>query len=102
MAFEQNNNSGALFENERKETDRHPDMTGTVKVGEVEYYISAWERESRSGKPYLSLSFTEKNQSGATTRGTITGRGFGRNSRPQRSQGQNYNNDDNYDEDVPF
>jgi hypothetical protein len=52
---------GALFDNDRKETDKHPDMTGSLNVGGVDYFISAWKNEAQSsGKKYLKLSVTKK------------------------------------------
>ena len=54
---------GALFDNDRKETDKHPDMTGSLNVGGVDYFISAWKNEAQSsGKKYLKLSVTKKDK----------------------------------------
>ena len=54
---------GALFDNDRKETDKHPDMTGSLNVGGVDYFISAWKNEAQSsGKKYLKLSGTKKDK----------------------------------------
>ena len=54
---------GALFDNDRKETDKHPDMMGSLNVGEVDYFISAWKNEAQSsGKKYLKLSVTKKDK----------------------------------------
>ena len=54
---------GALFDNDRKETDKHPDMTGSLNVGGVDYFISAWKNEAKSsGKKYLKLSVTKKDR----------------------------------------
>jgi hypothetical protein len=60
MAFEQRENSGAIFVNDRKTEDTHPDSTGTALIGGVEYYVSAWRREAKSGKRYLALAFKPK------------------------------------------
>lgn len=51
-----NTNSGALFENNRKNSDKHPDLTGSLNVGGKEYWVSAWENESKSGDAYYKLS----------------------------------------------
>lgn len=59
--MEKKNNSGALFKSDKKTTDKHPDYNGSAKVGDVEYYISAWINQSQKGK-LISLSFKPKDQ----------------------------------------
>lgn len=61
MAFEQKENSGSLFKNDRREKDTHPHAKGSALIGGVEYWVSAWTKESREGQKYQSLSFTAKN-----------------------------------------
>jgi uncharacterized protein (DUF736 family) len=57
--FEQKDNSGALFKNDRKEKDTHPDYRGTCMVNGVEMAMSAWLRTSKNGTKYMSFSFSE-------------------------------------------
>lgn len=52
-------NSGALFKNERKEQDSHPDYTGKATVKGIEYWVSAWIKTGAKGK-WLSLSYKPK------------------------------------------
>ena len=59
MAYD-NTNTGALFVNDKKETANHPDSKGQINVEGKEYWISAWRKESKDGKKYLSLSVTPK------------------------------------------
>ena len=59
MAYEQKDNSGSLFKNDKKEKDTHPDYKGTVKIGGVEYWQNAWVKET-NGRKYFSQSFTPK------------------------------------------
>jgi len=61
MAYD-NTNSGALFKNDRKETERHPDYKGSVNVDGVEYWVNSWLNESKSGTKFLSLKLTPKQE----------------------------------------
>lgn len=56
-----NTNRGALFKNDRKESDNHPDYKGSVNVGGVEYWLSAWIKDGRNGK-FMSLSVKPKDE----------------------------------------
>lgn len=54
-----NTNKGAIFKNNRKTTDRHPDMTGKLNVDGKDYWISGWTCYKRQGgEKYLQLSIT--------------------------------------------
>ncbi len=55
----QRENSGILFKNDRKASQRHPDYKGNATIGGEEFYLSAWVKQGRNGK-FLSLSFTSK------------------------------------------
>lgn len=61
MSFEQRDNSGALFRNDKKEKVTHPNATGTAMIDGVMYYVSAWTKEGKSGK-FQSLSFKRKDE----------------------------------------
>lgn len=57
MSQYDNRNSGTLFVNDRKATDRHPDYNGTFTGPDgVEYWVSAWTKTSKTGKQFLSFS----------------------------------------------
>ena len=47
--------SGVLFKNDRKLSDRHPDYTGSINIHGTDYFLSAWLKEGKSGK-FLSLA----------------------------------------------
>lgn len=60
MAYEQREGQGSLFKNDRKETDKHPDYTGSVTIGGKQYWLSGWIKEFESGKKWLSLAAKPK------------------------------------------
>jgi len=59
MAYD-NSMSGALFRNEKKTTESHPDYKGSCEVDGVEYWISSWINISKAGQKYMSLKFQPK------------------------------------------
>ena len=51
---------GALFTNDKKEQDNHPDYKGSLNVNGVDYWISGWKKKSKAGQTFLSLSVRPK------------------------------------------
>lgn len=108
-----NTNSGALFDNDKKIKDTHPDYRGSINVEGVDYWISAWVKTAgtgnRAGQNFLSLSLTAKDENGAN-----------RTSAPKSSGGQSFLDknrskieqhkkasapvpeQDSFDDDIPF
>jgi uncharacterized protein (DUF736 family) len=52
-----NTNSGVLFKNNKKETEKHPDYTGKVNVEGKEMRLAAWIKEGKAGK-FMSLKLS--------------------------------------------
>lgn len=60
MAYQQKDNSGSLFINDKKQTQTQPDFKGSIMVKGVEFWISGWNNTSAKGVKYMSLSVTDK------------------------------------------
>ena len=61
MSEYDNRNTGVLFKNDRKESDRHPSYTGTwTDANGVEHWFSAWIKDSKSGTKFMSVSARPK------------------------------------------
>ena len=85
MSDYDNNNRGVLFKNQRKQSDRHPDYTGSINVDGVDHFLDAWIKKSGKGETFMSLSVKRKDkqpQQGA--------------SRPADKQ------DETLDDEIPF
>jgi hypothetical protein len=54
--MEKKDNSGALFNNDKREKETHPHYQGKATINGVEYYVSSWIKEGKNGK-FQSLSF---------------------------------------------
>jgi len=55
-----NTNRGSIWKNDKKETDKHPDFTGSLNVDGKEYWVSAWKRKPDANDKAPVLSFTVK------------------------------------------
>ena len=55
-----NTNRGALFRNEEKTEEKHPDYRGNLNVDGTELWLSAWVKTSKKGTKYMSLSVKPK------------------------------------------
>jgi len=52
-----NDNEGAIWGNQKKQKDTHPDFTGNAVVDGVEYRIAAWKRKPNANPKAPSLKF---------------------------------------------
>ena len=60
MSFTPKELTGSLWKNEDRTEDRHPNAKGTALIDGVEYWVSAWTKETQDGKKWQSLSFKRK------------------------------------------
>lgn len=56
-----NNMSGVLFRNKKKEHEKQPDHQGQCEINGVEMWISAWIKDGPKGK-FFSLRFKPKDE----------------------------------------
>ncbi len=74
MAYEQKPNSGSVFNNDRKESDNHPDRSGSALItcphcnASFGMWVSGWIKSSDSKGKWLSLAFKPKEAAPARTR----------------------------------
>lgn len=63
MSEYDNNLTGIIGKNDRKESDKHPDLKGNCEIGGVQYWISGWRKARKDGSgSFYSLRFEAKEQ----------------------------------------
>jgi len=56
-----NNMTGIISKNDRKEKDSHPDVKGQCEINGVQHWISGWRKERKDGNgSFYSLRFEPK------------------------------------------
>lgn len=61
--MEKKNNTGALFPNNNKQKETHPDFTGVVTINGKEMNLAAWKKVGAiTDKPFLSIVISEKQE----------------------------------------
>jgi uncharacterized protein (DUF736 family) len=63
-----NTNSGALFKNDDKQSEKHPDYRGQINVNGEEFWLSAWVKTSKKGQKFMSLSVQPKESRASSQR----------------------------------
>lgn len=96
-----NNLTGVLYENGKKDPDKKadeklPDRTGHCEIDGVEYYLSGWINVSGKGVRYLKLAFKKKEDKNGGNQGG------GGQSRDQGRGNADNNNRSGDGGDVPF
>ncbi|MFA6281880.1 MAG: DUF736 domain-containing protein [Candidatus Omnitrophota bacterium] len=64
MAYEQKENTGVLFTNDKKEKPNHADYKGNINVDGKIYWLSGWKKAGQKGN-FLSLAVTPKEAASA-------------------------------------
>lgn len=52
-------NSGAIFKNDKKQKETHPDYRGKINVEGKEFEIALWLKESAKGMKYFSVGISQ-------------------------------------------
>lgn len=60
MSEYDNNMSGVLFKNDKRQTDKHPNYRGSCEINNEQYWMSAWLKKDKNGNTFMSLSFQSK------------------------------------------
>jgi hypothetical protein len=97
MADYDNTNRGSIWKNDKKEKDTHPDFTGSLNVGGVEYWVSAWKRKEGAAAKAPALSFSVKPKEDQPQQ-SISQRAMPK-AAPQASRGSR---NEEFSDDVPF
>jgi len=68
MAYEQRDNTGSLFKNDKREKDTHANARGSARIDGVDYWVDAWTKKDKNGNPWQSLSFKRKDAKAAAAK----------------------------------
>lgn len=58
-----NNNSGALFKNDKDGKEKRPDYRGQCEVERTEFWMSAWIKTDKNGNKYMQVKLEPKKAS---------------------------------------
>lgn len=65
MAYEQKDNSGSVFSNDKGDNQNRPDRKGKAMVSGKMYWVSIWDKKTQDGKVWLSMSFNPMDDAAA-------------------------------------
>lgn len=88
MAYEQRPGQGSLFKNDKKTSEKHPNLKGKVMLpnGEVRW-LSGWSKKTSAGEAWISLAIGDLVAGSVSAHSEAKGNGF----QPQGG-----------DDDIPF
>ena len=99
MAYEMRAGQGSLFKNDKKTTDKHPNLKGKVMLpnGEVRW-VSAWSKRTGAGEPWISFAIGDLvQQSGGQN---LAGNGVPPLDAHNQAKGNGFVQE--VDDDIPF
>jgi hypothetical protein len=99
MADYDNNLTGVLFKNDKGDNEKRPDYKGSSEIEGVQYWVSAWIRDTAKGK-CLSMKYERKEQQTAAAP-TAERPAPARQPAPQGST-RNAAPQDAFDDEIPF
>jgi len=67
VAFEQKDNSGAIFKNKNPKNEKSPPLSGKCMIGGVEYWVSAWSKTDKNNEKWISFSVSPMNPASTQT-----------------------------------
>lgn len=94
MAYEQKDNSGSLFKNDKREKDTHAHARGSAVIDGVDYWVDAWTNTTAKGDKYQSLKFKRKDATAPVSRD--------QQHRQNLGNGGFAPSHDDLDDDIPF
>lgn len=78
-----NENRFVLFPNNRKETDKHPDLTGTINIDGRDHFFDAWITWNGGSIGRINGKIGQ-----AKTKGKVSGVGNSGGTRPRKQLGE--------------
>jgi hypothetical protein len=69
MGYTHKDFTGSLFKNEKKQSDKHADYTGSGLVDGKEYFLDLWINATPDGKKRLAIKFKPKQGAASGTSG---------------------------------
>ncbi len=89
--YELKDDRGNLFVNKKKKNQDSPDWSGKIKLNGQEFYLSAWEKKTKTGDTFFSVSLGKMVPAQPTGHSIDKGNAFA----PADKK-------DNMDDDIPF
>ncbi len=62
MAYEIKPNTGSIFKNFKKQTEKQPDFRGECLINGVAMWVSAWKNADKNNNAWFSLAFSKKEE----------------------------------------